>query len=260
MPVEGEDRRREPSRWGDVEQIYYLLRPLPEGLQRREAGGESASTLETEVDAETPEEERYEPYYGGLLRQVVHLPFSTPAHDDSFAQLRGELFLEEEGAGDGFVEDVPTEPSAAESVLDEKPMPPRTETRLISDRVQSILFRYHDGSQWLPTWRDPRRLPVAVEIQLSFDPRASDPLFVKKYFEDRRPLTEGEEGVAPGRTPNEEEEPPLYAYRLVVALPSAVRPAPMSAAEGEPLGEKPPRDDEQRSDAIGSERSREESR
>jgi len=130
----------------------------------------------------------------------------------------------------------------------------------VTDRITALKFRYHNGRSWQDAWDKGDELPVAVEISLSFDPRAADPEYLTKYFEERR--STGASGEVPGALPSdennstldvppteesapasamgtEEEEPPLFPYRLVVALPGARHALPVVALNGDELGNPP---------------------
>ena len=64
------------SRWGDQQQVFYLLRPLPEALERKK--NQSAEMTEGLPGEGSGLEERFVPYYGGVLRQQVSVPLFLP--------------------------------------------------------------------------------------------------------------------------------------------------------------------------------------
>jgi hypothetical protein len=231
LGASGEDERRlGPERWGDLRQVLYAPRPLPEALAARRAGLEVVQS--DSIDAE---EREFEPFFGGILRQEVSLVFSPDAQDEAFSQLAPHLFPESEELESP--EEVLTA-SASEFGGDE-PLPPRTTTAVIAPSVTAMRFRYHDGREWLGEWRRHDVLPRAVEISISFDPRAADPRWLAKYLEER-----GEAETSGEATPStplagaasvEKIEAPLFPYRLVVALPAADRtPAPEFPPEEAP--------------------------
>jgi hypothetical protein len=228
-----ETKRLEPSRWSDLRQVCYLARPLPEALD---------STKEDLVEA--PEEaspdgtKPIKPMFGGVIRQEVRLVFSNDAQADSFFQLRDHLFAKEE---EGLELPKMEEPAVLEmSSEKEVPLPDRTATEVLTEQITAIRFRYHDGQSWLESWSDAGRLPVAVEIHLSFDPRAADPEFLSEYLEEN-PLggTATEDGVSGSMATAEESEEPVFGYRLVVALPMAEPVTPMVSEDVQGVNRSP---------------------
>ena len=85
-----EDRRRPEHRWGDLRQVFYLPRPLPEALERSTA---DEPALPADPNSDEP---IIEPVFAGLFRQEVRLPFSTPAQNDAFFQLEEHLFAKDD--------------------------------------------------------------------------------------------------------------------------------------------------------------------
>jgi hypothetical protein len=219
-----EGARIEANRWSDLRQVYYLARPLPEALEETRA--EPASQDEADSSGESGEVP-IQPVFGGVIRQEVRLVFSNDAQRDSFAQLRDHLFAKEQE---------PSLPEWEEPALPEQggpeeiPLPDRIQTQVLTERVTAVRFRYHDGRQWQNVWSDPFRLPIAVEIQLSFDPRAADPDFLSEYLEEQESnLPGGEAGPIGGGMDSSAEEA-LFGYRLVVALPLAEPTSPPAAS------------------------------
>lgn len=219
------DNKREPDRWGDLRQVFYLPLPLPEALSARREGEPNAEIREPDSD-----EDGFEPYYGGVLRQEVLLPFDRDASRESFEQLVGHLMEKSEATTPAPQFQMPTE-KQPESTAGEKPLPPRVVTEVLNDRVSAIRFRYHDGRSWLEAWSHHAVLPRAVEISLSFDPRASDPRWLGEYLEDQRRAADSGAMARPAATSSADGfEPPVFPYRLVVALPAADR-TPMVTEE-----------------------------
>lgn len=222
------DKRREPTRWGDIRQVFYLPRPLPEALSDRSEG---ASSGEEAISEANSEEVVIDPYFGGVLRQEVALPFELDASRLAFEQLVKHLMAEEEATS--LDPEFTTAPFEDETSNDEAPLPPRVVTDVLTEQVTAIRFRYHDGHAWHDSWFHHAALPRAVEISLSFDPRASDPLWLAEYFEEERKVIEaGGTARKTGATTSEDEsEAPVFPYRLVVALPAADR-TPVATEEG----------------------------
>lgn len=254
---EEQEKRRGPERWGDQQQVYYLLRPLPDALEKQKKISEGEMMEELEVPS-VGDEERVEPYYGGVLRQQIRVPFSHWAQDEAKFQLEGQVLPKNDQAEEFRLPelDLPT----IDEGKDEIPLPPQINTDLVTDRITALKFRYHNGRSWQDAWDKPDELPVAVEISLSFDPRAADPEYLTKYFEERRSTSAG--GGLPGGLPSqensssldlpqteetapaaaigtEEEEPPLFPYRLVVALPGAKHALPVVASNENQAGNPP---------------------
>ncbi len=205
-----EEKRIEPNRWSDLRQVYYLARPLPEALEEE---NQQAAPAEPGLDGEI----QTTPVFAGVIRQEVKLVFSNDAQRDSFMQLRDHLFAKKDEPELPEFEMPEMESIASEE--NEVPLPDRIQTQVLSERVSAIRFRYHDGQTWQSSWGDPNRLPIAVEIHLSFDPRGADPEFLREYIEEHPLGGDGTETVS--ATDQESTQEPLFAYRLVVALPMA---------------------------------------
>jgi type II secretory pathway pseudopilin PulG len=224
-----EAKRIAASRWSDLRQVYYLARPLPEALKEKEPTAEQEVPA---VDGQRPTN----PIFAGVIRQEVRLVFSNAAHEDSFHQLKDHLFAKED---DSF--ELPELPEPETVSLESEqavPLPDRTQTEVLTEQISAIRFRYHNGSQWQANWSDPHRLPIAIEIHLSFDPRAADPEFLTEYLEEH-PLGNAAEENTNSASPVADEEEPLFAYRLVVALPMAdpIAPAGNDSSSREQLPE-----------------------
>ncbi|MBX9653299.1 prepilin-type N-terminal cleavage/methylation domain-containing protein [bacterium] len=254
---EEQEKRRGPERWGDQQQVYYLLRPLPDALEKQKKIAEGEMMEELEVPT-VGDEERFEPYYSGVLRQQIRVPFSHWAQDEAKFHLEGQVLPKNDQADEFRLPEL--ELPTIDEGKDEIPLPPQISTDLVTDRITALKFRYHNGRSWQDAWDKPDELPVAVEISLSFDPRAADPEYLTKYFEERRstsatsgisgglPSQEGlasteelpiEESATSSPMGSEEEEPPLFPYRLVVALPGAKHVLPI-VASNENQSERPP--------------------
>ena len=263
---EQQDKRRGPARWGDQQQIYYLLRPLPEALEKKKNQAEGSVAEDFSAPA-AGEEERFDPYYGGVLRQHVRVPSSRWALDEARFQLEGQVLPKNDNPDEFRLPDI--ELPSIDTGETEVPLPPQITTDLLTDRITAMRFRYHNGRSWQDAWDKPDELPVAVEISLSFEPKAADPEYLKKYFEERRSTGTGmppgnavgtdamgqdsqmEETALPA-APNmngmETPEPPLFPYRLVVALPCAKRQLAMAtpaevgspSPPGDQFGQNPP--------------------
>lgn len=205
-----EERRIEADRWSDLRQVYYLARPLPEALDEE---NQPAAPREPEVDGET----ETTPIFAGVIRQEVKLVFSKDAQRESFAQLRDHLFAKKDEPELPELELPEMESVSTEE--NEAPLPDRIQTQVLTERVTAIRFRYHDGQAWQSVWGDPNRLPIAVEIHVSFDPRGADPEFLREYLEEH-PLG-GDAGAMSSSMDAASTEDHLFAYRLVVALPMA---------------------------------------
>ena len=205
-----EERRIEPTRWSGLRQVYYLARPLPEALDEE---NQPATPQEASVDGEFPTK----PIFAGVIRQEVKLVFSNDAQRDSFMQLRDHLFAKKDEPDLPEFE-MPLDESTSNEE-NEVPLPDRIQTQVLTERVTAIRFRYHDGQSWQSRWDDAHRLPIAVEIHLSFDPRGADPEFLREYLEEHPLGGGGLEGVSVAD--QEATEEPIFAYRLVVALPMA---------------------------------------
>lgn len=231
-----EEKHRSPARWGDIRQVFYLPRPLPDVLER--AKKNSIEVAEADRPATTGSaEEEIHPYFGGVVRQEVLLPFSIEAQDEAFFQLVPQLFAESEDAEPL----IKPEGGPSRRVAGEKPLPLRTTTRVLSDKVTAIRFRYHDGWNWVDRWDRHESPPRAVEISISFDPRASDPEYLAKHFEEeKKARDQGIEGQGSvDRTAAQAGgaiEKPLFPYRLVVSIPTADH-TPVRRFEGVDEGE-----------------------
>ena len=215
-----EEQRRYP---GDVRQVFYLLKPLEEAFgagteelpvtdQLAETGlGEEEEPEELGVDGEP-----LEPVYQGLIRQEVSRPFSLLADAEARYQLEQALGLDqltEAGLADASMEQGPAETGDSS---DE--MKPIVSTQLLVEEITAIRFRYHDGRQWREQWTRTNVLPLAVEISLSFDPRAADPAFLEEIEQTEREHSD----VPAAAEPEEEAEQPIFPYKLVVAIPGAL--------------------------------------
>ncbi|MFO0948182.1 MAG: type II secretion system protein [Planctomycetota bacterium] len=189
--------KREPT---DVREVFYLMRP-------------NRAAWEQSEEVSASEEEEEPPRHLGLIRQEILYPFTAEAQLEAKRQL--ELHLDMNKS-----EDEDSDPlKSTETEVSESEVPPEemVATRVHGEAITAIRFRYHDGVEWLSGWDRDDELPLAVEIALSFDPRA----------EDEETLT-GIPEVA-----EEEKEEPVFPYRLVVRLSGSRRPLPKLSPENE---------------------------
>lgn len=207
----------------DQRPVLYLLRPLPYSRDKEERKLEPADQPESETTADGANVDEPIPRFGGILRQEILLPFTPGAMSEAKAQLEAQLPKLEGSNPDAEVK---------ERVFNRS----MVDTRLIAEEVSSLKLRYHDGTRWQTSWTDPARLPIAIEISLSFDPRAADPLWAESpsmtsgetSIEPIAPMTPtatGDSAIAnPLRADGETgETEPLYPYRLLIALPQSDR-------------------------------------
>lgn len=227
------DRRRQQDRWGTERQIFYLARPRPDALEKRARAEQPAE----ELNPDDPTERVLEPYFGGVIRQEVRLPFSTFAQNDAYFQLRDHVIPKEESIEEPFDVEFFDEPVADEAR--EIPLPDRVTTDVLTEEFTALRFRYHDGARWLDAWTNAERLPRAVEILLSVDPRAADPVALAEVLEEFPLDIPASDDQAPALPPTlaDESVEPIFKYRLVVALDRGAQPAePDANATEEPIG------------------------
>lgn len=194
-------------------QVLYCLKPIPVEKDKPVAEATDSPT-DAEPDA---------PRFRGLIRQESTLPFAASAQREALDQLQKLVAPAEDETGQS--------PGAPTGGLESEALIPTVETEVLAEEVTAIRFRYHDGSGWRNRWDRDAEPPVAIEIALSF----SDEARVEETL-DLAPM-EGE--LVPGPLPTELETPetttgvaeteefsePTFPYRLVVAIPSARRPA-----------------------------------
>ena len=220
----------------EVRQVLYLPKPIAEFEEERSLEGsmddpdvepdrqEGLAEVDLEVDGF-----ELEPIHRGVIRQEIAVPQSVEALFEARIRLEELLgALSGKGiAGESIDRDLIDD--GGELGGDQLSFSqefgardPFVVTEILTEDVTALRFRYHDGTAWRGRWDEGLRLPVAVEISLSFDPRASDPEFVGDYLE-----TLAEEALVSADTfaadplAGDEPEPPLFPYRLVVAVPTS---------------------------------------
>lgn len=180
---------------GAIRQIFYAR---PARIERNERGEEFV--LER-----------------GLVRQEVENPFALEAGAQAVLALEPLLIPKAEDRQ----EREPNEPLAGP---DHEKV--RIDTRSISDDIEDIRFRYHDGGNWREQWDRADALPIAVEISLRM---AGGPESKTAPFDE----SAIEETIDPELI-GERQQRERWPYRLVVHLPQAGRArSPQSAKEAE---------------------------
>lgn len=208
QPGMGMDSKQSSA--GNMRQILYMLRPNPE-LENRELG------MNQDPEAEEP------PTYRGLIRQEIKRPWSQESGIEARLQL--EPFFQSEEERSQSAESLVTREEQSVEKTDEILPTEYVQTRLLSEDVTAIKFRYHDGSMWLDAWDREDQLPAAIEIALSFQAWSEE----DEELAEMMPI-EGEEGVEP-----------FFPYRITICLPASgrlIRPVFESEAGNDGRAEK----------------------